>query len=79
MAQHAELAGTRQGFAGAGCGHAEKTHQDRNRLERIGDREAAIEDAQRQGADVGRAAPVERSQRWCLACQLGDHRVGAGA
>ncbi len=59
MAQHAELVPAREHDRAQARGQAEQPHQHRHRLHGIGDREAAVEDAQRQAADVAPLRQLE--------------------
>ena len=79
MPEHAELSGTCQSVTGAGRGHTEQAHPDRNGLQHIGDSKTAIKDAQRQRTDLACAAPLHRGELGAVAHQNVDGLLRVGA
>ena len=79
VAQHAELAPAREHHGAEARRQAEEADQHRDRFHGIGDGEAAVEDAQRDVADLARVGDLERlaaGKRAQRAHQLGRARAG---
>ena len=78
VAQHAEFAPAREHDSAEARREPEEAHHHRYGLHRVGDGEAAIEDAQRHFADLARLGDVELlAARQCA--QRGDHLGGRRA
>jgi len=64
VGQQPKLALARQHLRAEACRHAEQANADGHRLQPVGDGEAAVEDAQRNGADLagrGKCQPIGRA------------------
>ena len=79
VTQHAELARARQGLRRIAAGNAEQRHQQGGRFQQIGHGEAAVEDAQGQGAQFARAAKFGGRKQGFAAGKRRDHAVRCGA
>ena len=73
--EQAELLAPRQHLRREARGDAEQADRDRHRLQPVGDGEAAVEDAQRDGADLARRGEFEQR----LAGQLAARVAAASA